>query len=54
MEKPQSGLPRYNMLKHILSLQWTDVFFYVYFCLLIITTKAIIKANVMIVTPIKK
>ena len=33
---------------------FTDVFFVGYFCLLIITTKAIIKANVMIVTPIKE
>ena len=33
---------------------FTDVFFVGYFGLLIITTKAIIKANVMIVTPIKE
>ena len=32
---------------------FTDVFFY-YFCLLIITTNVIIKANVMIVTPINE
>ena len=33
---------------------FTDVFFVVYFCLLIITTNAIIKASVMIVTPINE
>ena len=32
----------------------TDVFFIGYFCLRIITTNAIIKANVMIVTPINE
>ena len=52
MEKPQSGLPGY-MLKTHLPVK-TDVFFVVYFCLLIITTNAIIKANVMIVTPINE
>lgn len=37
--------------KHILTRQkFTDVFFVVYFCLLIIITIAIIKANAMIVT----
>jgi len=39
--------------KHISNGQITDVFFIGYFCLLIITTSAIIKANVMIVTDIK-
>ena len=34
--------------------QVTDVFFVGYFCLLIITTNAIIKANVMIVIPINE
>ena len=39
--------------KHISNGQITDVFFIGYFCLLIITTNAIIKANVMIVTDTK-
>ena len=52
MEKPQSGLPGY-MLKTHLPIK-TDVFFIGYFCLLIITTNAITKANAMIVTPIKE
>ena len=34
--------------------KFTDVSFFGYFCLLIITTKAIIKANVMIDIPIKE
>ena len=35
-----------------LTVKFTDVSFFGYFCLLIITTKAIIKANVMIDIPI--
>jgi len=51
MEKPQTWLPR-KYVKNTSDLaKFTDVFFLlVYFCLLIIITKAIIKANVMIVT----
>ena len=41
---------RYRYEKHIGNGQITDVFFIGYFCLLIITTNAIIKANVMIDT----
>ena len=52
MEKPQSGLP--VICENTSYRQVTDVFFIGYFCLLIITTNAIIKANVMIVTPIKE
>mgnify|MGYP001853018369 CR=1 FL=1 len=48
MEKPQSGLP--VICENTSYRQVTDVFFIGYFCLLIITTNAIIKANVMIVT----
>ena len=48
MEKPQSGLP--VICKNTSYRQVTDVFFIGYFCSLIITTNAIIKANVMIVT----
>ena len=51
MEKPQTWLPRRLCKKHIkLGKVYRCVFLLVYFCLLIITTKAIIKANVMIVT----
>ena len=53
MEKPQSGLPIEICKKHISNGQITDVFFYLFYCLLIITTNAITKANAMIVTDIK-
>ena len=52
MEKPQSGLPGYMSKTH--RPVKTDVFFIGYFCLLVITTNAIIKANVMIGTPINE
>ena len=54
MEKPQKWFAYCDMKKHISSGQITDVFFIGYFCLLIITTNAIIKANVMIVTTINE
>ena len=49
MEKPQKWFAWIICKKTHLPVK-TDVFFIDYFCLLIITTNAIIKANVMIVT----
>ena len=53
MEKPQRWFAWLYVKKHI-SRSRQMCFFIGYFCLLIITTNAIIKADVMIVTPIKE
>ena len=54
MEKPQTWFASYMIKKHIEPVKLQMCFFVGYFCLLIITTIAIIKANVMIVTPINE
>ena len=50
MEKPQTWFASYICKKTHLTVKYRCVFFIGYFCLLIITTNAIIKANAMIVT----
>ena len=54
MEKPQTWFAYCDMKNTSTTVKLQMCFFVGYFCLLIITTKAIIKANVMIVTPIKE
>ena len=50
-KKPQSGLPNYICKNTSNSPKFSQMcFFYWFYCLLIITTNAITKANVMIVT----
>lgn len=54
MKNHKRGLP-YKMQKaHLQRSNYRCVFLLVYFCLLKITANTIIKANVMIVTPIKE
>ena len=55
MEKPQTWFAYCDMKNTSTTVKLQMCFFVVaYFCLLIITTNAIIKANVMIVTPINE
>lgn len=51
MRNHKRGSPRYNVLTHRTLASLQMCLFIGYFCLLIITTNAIIKANVMIVVP---
>lgn len=53
MEKPQTWFTSIKHLTHLTGQVYRCVCFIGYFCLLIITTIAIIKANVMIVTDTK-
>ena len=50
MEKPQTWFARIYIKKTHLTGQSYRCFFYWFYCLLIITTNAITKANAMIVT----
>ena len=51
MVKPQTWFASFIICKtHLNGANVTDVFFYWFYCLLIITTNAITKANAMIVT----
>ena len=55
MEKPQTWFAYCDIKNTSTTVKLQMCFFVVaYFCLLIITTNAIIKANVMIVTPINE
>ena len=54
MEKPQTWFAYCDIKNTSTTVKLQMCFFVGYFCLLIITTKAIIKANVMIVTPINE
>ena len=51
-EKPQTWFTLIKCLTHLTRVSLQMCLFIGYFCLLIITTKAIIKANVMIDIPI--
>ena len=54
MKKPQTWFAYYRVKNTSTTVKLQMCFFVGYFCLLIITTKAIIKANVMIVSPINE